>query len=73
MADEVDRANDLSEDRRNVQVKTISRILERKNVSGECLECGEDIEPKRRAALPSAIRCIGCQDEWEAHSRIHRN
>ncbi len=73
MADEVDRANDLSEDRRNVQIKTISRALERKSVSVECIDCGEDIEPKRREALPSAVRCISCQDAWEIYTRTHRN
>lgn len=27
----------------------------------ECQSCGDDIEPARLAALPSARRCIGCQ------------
>lgn len=72
MADEVDRANDLSEDRRIVEIRAISRSLERKNISGECHDCGEDIEPKRLAALPSALRCISCQDAHEIYSRTHR-
>lgn len=31
-----------------------------------CLDCGCDIEAERRAALPSAKRCIECQTFMEA-------
>lgn len=31
----------------------------------ECVECGEDIPAARRAALPSATRCIDCQEQHE--------
>lgn len=30
-----------------------------------CLSCGERIEEARRAALPSAKRCIVCQEKLE--------
>ncbi len=30
-----------------------------------CLSCGERIEEARRAALPSAKRCIDCQEKLE--------
>lgn len=73
MADEVDRANDLSEDLRTVSIKSIARLLERKNPSIECADCGNDIEPKRRAALPSATLCIGCKEAEERSARTHRN
>ncbi|MDW9478806.1 TraR/DksA family transcriptional regulator [Sinorhizobium meliloti] len=73
MADEVDRANDISEDHRTVNIRSISRILERKNQSIECEDCDNEIEPKRRAALPSATRCISCQEAHERDARIHRN
>ena len=29
--------------------------------STECDDCGDPIEAKRRAALPSARTCLGCQ------------
>jgi len=73
MADEVDRANDISEDHRTVQIRSIARHLERKNTSIECEDCPGEIEPKRKAAMPSATRCIKCQEEWERYSRIHRH
>lgn len=34
-----------------------------------CVDCGKKIDPKRRAALPSAIRCTKCQAEWEQKCR----
>lgn len=29
--------------------------------SASCSDCGEDISPERRAAMPSARRCASCQ------------
>lgn len=31
----------------------------------DCLDCGEEIEPARKKALPSARRCISCQSRKE--------
>jgi phage/conjugal plasmid C-4 type zinc finger TraR family protein len=36
---------------------------------GVCIDCGEPIEPARRAALPSAQRCIGCETFIERQTR----
>lgn len=30
-----------------------------------CVDCGRKIDPKRRKAMPSAIRCTACQADWE--------
>ena len=30
-----------------------------------CVDCTEQIEPARRAAMPSAMRCIECQRKHE--------
>lgn len=30
-----------------------------------CVDCGEAIEPARRAAAPWAVRCLCCQQEFE--------
>lgn len=30
-----------------------------------CVRCGEEIEPERLAALPSARRCVDCQSKLE--------
>lgn len=31
----------------------------------ECLDCGNEIPTRRRAALPSATRCVDCQETHE--------
>lgn len=31
----------------------------------DCVDCGRAILAARRAALPSAVRCIGCQEQHE--------
>ena len=33
--------------------------------SDECLDCGEEIPAARRAVIPSANRCIDCQEQQE--------
>ena len=41
----------------------------------ECVECGEEIPPARRAALPGVTTCIECQssrDRRVVHSTINR-
>ena len=38
----------------------------------ECLECGEEIPARRRAALPNATRCIDCQSIVEHRGRYGR-
>jgi phage/conjugal plasmid C-4 type zinc finger TraR family protein len=42
---------------------TIAGIRARLDAPGsaDCRDCGEEIEPARRAALPSATRCVACQ------------
>jgi len=32
---------------------------------GICDGCGEEISPARLAAVPWALRCKGCEEEWE--------
>jgi DnaK suppressor protein len=39
---------------------------------GRCLECGEQINPKRLAADPALSLCLNCQTQAEAGS-IHRS
>jgi phage/conjugal plasmid C-4 type zinc finger TraR family protein len=73
MADEVDRANDISEDHRTVAIRSISRMLERKNVAIDCEDCGKEIPLKRREAVPSATQCIHCKELDERNARIYRS
>lgn len=52
----------------------ITRIRNNLEGLGEefCLGCGDRIEDERRAALPSAKRCIGCQSSHEKRSTALR-
>ncbi len=49
----------------------IERILEQGRedssvaMDGKCQDCGRPIGDERRAALPTATRCVRCQAEWE--------
>jgi phage/conjugal plasmid C-4 type zinc finger TraR family protein len=64
MADVVDQAGWLTETER---AEGVRRVKESLAVAGAaaCIGCGDDIEPARRAALPSARRCITCQGRVE--------
>jgi phage/conjugal plasmid C-4 type zinc finger TraR family protein len=33
-----------------------------------CVECGEEIPPARRKAIPSARTCVACQSERDART-----
>jgi DnaK suppressor protein len=48
-------------------LKLIEEALERiqDGSFGECLNCGEDIQPKRLEAIPWAPYCIKCQELQE--------
>lgn len=37
-----------------------------------CVECGFDIDPRRRKAMPSAIRCFGCQEFVDRTAKGYR-
>jgi len=36
---------------------------------GVCRECGDRIDPRRLAAQPTALRCVGCQAVAEGRRR----
>jgi RNA polymerase-binding transcription factor len=44
------------------EMKQIKDALKRidEGTYGVCVECGEDIDPRRLKALPNATRCISC-------------
>jgi RNA polymerase-binding transcription factor DksA len=44
------------------EIRQIQGALKRiaKGTYGVCAICGEDIDPKRLQALPTATRCISC-------------
>jgi len=63
-----DLAEQRVEEEREAAIAAASRSLQ---ASGTriCAGCKTEISPERRAALPSAKRCIGCQTELENNVR----
>lgn len=49
-----------AEQERGAGIAAVQRTLAQ-NGTGYCIRCGENIEPERRAAMPSARRCVECQ------------
>lgn len=60
MTDVIDAAQKTEELWRG-QAMARSRQLQTSPGKRDCVDCGEQIEPERRAANPSAFRCIECQ------------
>jgi len=73
VSDVVDRAQIVEEDQLAELVERQRRAAALdKPGSRECIDCGDQIPRERRRALPSATRCIGCQDEAERVAHIRR-
>lgn len=70
MADVVDEAGWLTETERTEGVRRVKAALAADGAAA-CIGCGDDIEPARRAALPSACRCITCQGRVERREAAH--
>lgn len=75
MTDLIDRANaqaqsllDSQLDSQLVQIRQI--VGQSPNDTDECIDCGQPIGAERKKILPYAVRCVGCQWQWErTHER----
>lgn len=73
MGDEADEraveASGVVADRR--QGALIERIRAGLEADGsdDCADCGGEIGKARRAAMPSATRCVGCQERLERRGK----
>lgn len=74
MADEIDRAQHYDEMYRDqalaihfnkLRASAGLPPMELGAKTGECIDCGEPIEPKRIQAKPDAVRCVACQAKHE--------
>lgn len=64
----LEAAEAFEEQERQRRIQQISAGLKRPGES-ECTDCGEVIDPRRRAAMPSARRCLACQTSSERSTR----
>lgn len=66
------KAHDLAdlraEQERDAGILAVQSALNQKG-SNICISCGDDIELERRAALPSARRCVQCQQQLERQGK----
>lgn len=64
MSDEADQAQRIDERYRAAAIAHVRARTQRDGFD-ECEDCGELIEPARRKAMPSATRCVDCQEDFE--------
>jgi RNA polymerase-binding transcription factor DksA len=65
---ENDEVLDALDEREREELTAIRAALHRVDAGcyGICDDCGQDIDPLRLEALPSAERCIACEEAAEA-------
>lgn len=69
--DIVDEAAPVIEAARRAGIARVASALAGAGAA-ECIGCGDEIEPQRRAVLPSARRCIVCQSRIERRDATRR-
>jgi DnaK suppressor protein len=80
LQDGMDHAQELSDlgtrieihERNMVTRQQLRMALEkiRLGTFGECVECGEPINPRRMEALPTAVCCVGCKTKCGDQDRV---
>lgn len=62
MTDELDKASGLEmADRERALNAQLNRVKESPDTPDHCNDFGDEIDPKRLAAMPDAVTCIDCQ------------
>lgn len=58
--------------RTSTQLRQVREAIKRlqENTFGECVQCGEQIPPKRLAAVPWTPYCIECQELHDDHGQF---
>ncbi|HZT07334.1 MAG TPA: TraR/DksA family transcriptional regulator [Chloroflexota bacterium] len=68
----LDRALEQTTRSRAADVEAALQRIDR-GVYGMCEDCGHAIDPARLRALPSARRCLACQERMERRGRPQRS
>lgn len=69
MTDVLDKAGEQTQFLLEAHLRHITQS-QSPNDTFECVDCGQPIGEKRKQALPHAVRCVGCQWQWErTHER----
>ena len=70
MADIADHAEFLTDFERRENVRRL-RLAILPVAIFDCAGCGDPIEPARKVAMPSARRCVRCEEIAEKAARVH--
>ncbi|AUW07751.1 conjugal transfer protein TraR [Klebsiella oxytoca] len=70
-AELIDQANELAERRLEMTIQNM-RINHAAVSATHRRDCGEEIKPKRREAVPGCQRCADCQEEEELRGKHRR-
>lgn len=71
--DEADYANLFEENERDYRRALVADALPNpKWGTTQCVDCGEDITPARRQAMPGVCTCVDCQQLRELNRRRYR-
>ena len=65
---EFDLAEQRAEEEREAEIRRARASLSRRG-QDECEDCPQPISAARRRAMPSATRCIRCQEAFEKEER----
>jgi phage/conjugal plasmid C-4 type zinc finger TraR family protein len=69
VSDVIDSANELAQRHLDAALAARPRPVMLRHMTDECVDCGDEIPPARRAAIPDAAYCVPCQ---EKHDRAER-
>ncbi len=65
MADNADRAQEVSVLMERAMLRRFEKVARRVVPGADCLACGEEIPSERRAVLPNCCLCFDCMDDAE--------
>lgn len=71
MADTADDAQALDERVRHACIAHVRAQVQSEGAD-DCIDCGDPLNAERRAAMPSACRCVACQELFERRVRLGR-
>lgn len=66
MVDVLERASFESDCYLNEQVRQVTCQIAVINPDDDCIDCGNPIGAKRKKIMPSATRCLACQQLFES-------
>ena len=64
MSDNIDRAVQEAQSQLDNQIRQITQAHIATNDT-DCIDCGGEIGMVRKTAVPWAVRCVGCQWQFE--------